>query len=73
MEGLKRRDEFVFRTARERAIPVLALPAGGYAANVRDTVIIHTNTVLACAPMRLTPEPSYANERAHSDVPGPNW
>ena len=47
IEGLKRRDEFVFRTARGRGIPVLALPAGGYASDVRDTVTIHCNTVLA--------------------------
>ena len=47
IEGLKRRDEFVFRTARERSIPVLALPAGGYASDVRDTVTIHCNSVLA--------------------------
>ncbi|HEX8710647.1 MAG TPA: histone deacetylase, partial [Terracidiphilus sp.] len=45
--GLKRRDELVFRTARVRRIPVLALPAGGYASNVRDTVTIHCNTVVA--------------------------
>jgi acetoin utilization deacetylase AcuC-like enzyme len=47
IEGLKRRDEFVFRTAKVRGIPVLALPAGGYAFDVRDTVTIHCNTVLA--------------------------
>jgi hypothetical protein len=45
--GLKRRDEFVFGTARARGIPVLALPAGGYASDVRDTVTIHCNTVVA--------------------------
>ncbi len=47
VEGLKRRDELVFRTASVRRIPVLALPAGGYASNVLDTVTIHCNTVLA--------------------------
>ena len=47
LEGLKRRDEFVFRAARKRRIPVLALPAGGYASDVRDTVAIHCNTVVA--------------------------
>jgi len=45
--GLGRRDELVFRTARARGIPVLALPAGGYAHEVRDTVTIHANTILA--------------------------
>jgi len=47
IEGLKRRDELVFRTARARGFPVLALPAGGYASDVRDTVTIHCNTVVA--------------------------
>jgi acetoin utilization deacetylase AcuC-like enzyme len=47
IDGLKRRDDFVFRTARARGIPVLALPAGGYASDVRDTVTIHCNTVSA--------------------------
>jgi acetoin utilization deacetylase AcuC-like enzyme len=47
IEGLKRRDEFVFRTARARGIPMLAVPAGGYASDVRDTVTIHCNTILA--------------------------
>ena len=47
IEGLKRRDEFLFRTARTRGIPVLALPAGGYASDVDDTVTIHCNTVVA--------------------------
>ncbi|HJY88468.1 MAG TPA: histone deacetylase [Candidatus Acidoferrales bacterium] len=47
VEGLRRRDELVFGTARARGIPVLALPAGGYASEVRDTVTIHANTILA--------------------------
>ena len=51
IEGLIRRDDFVFRTARAHGIPVLALPAGGYASDVRDTVTIHCNTVLAASRM----------------------
>src|SRR5438105_8798183 len=47
MEGLKRRDEFVFRVARARDIPVMVTFAGGYARNVEDTVTIHCNTVVA--------------------------
>ena len=47
IQGLKRRDEFVFRTARERKIPVMVTYAGGYARNVEDTVTIHANTVAA--------------------------
>jgi len=47
IEGLKRRDELVFRVARARNIPVMVTFAGGYAQNVEDTVTIHCNTVLA--------------------------
>jgi acetoin utilization deacetylase AcuC-like enzyme len=47
IEGLKRRDELVFRVARARSIPVMVTYAGGYAQNVEDTVMIHCNTVIA--------------------------
>jgi acetoin utilization deacetylase AcuC-like enzyme len=47
MEGLKRRDELVFRVARARDIPVMVTFAGGYAQRVEDTVEIHCNTVIA--------------------------
>jgi acetoin utilization deacetylase AcuC-like enzyme len=47
IEGLKQRDELVFRVARARDIPVMVTYAGGYANNVEDTVTIHTNTVIA--------------------------
>ena len=47
IEGLKRRDELVFRVARTRNIPVMVTYAGGYAQRVEDTVIIHCNTVIA--------------------------
>jgi acetoin utilization deacetylase AcuC-like enzyme len=47
MDGLKRRDELVFRVARARNIPVMVTYAGGYAQNVEDTVTIHSNTVIA--------------------------
>ena len=49
VEGLKRRDELVFRAARARGIPVMVTYAGGYAIRVEDTVTIHTNTVIAAA------------------------
>jgi len=49
IEGLKRRDELVFRAARARDIPVMVTYAGGYAQRVEDTVAIHANTVLAAA------------------------
>ncbi len=47
IDGLKRRDELVFRVARARNIPVMVTYAGGYALNVEDTVTIHCNTVIA--------------------------
>src|SRR6267142_3311612 len=47
IEGLKKRDELVFRVARARDIPVMVTYAGGYARNVEDTVTIHSNTVIA--------------------------
>jgi acetoin utilization deacetylase AcuC-like enzyme len=47
IEGLKKRDELVFRVARARDIPVMVTFAGGYARNVEDTVTIHCNTVVA--------------------------
>jgi acetoin utilization deacetylase AcuC-like enzyme len=47
IDGLKRRDELVFRVARARDIPVMVTFAGGYARNVEDTVSIHCNTVIA--------------------------
>jgi acetoin utilization deacetylase AcuC-like enzyme len=46
IEGLKKRDEMVFRVAKARGIPVMVTYAGGYARNVEDTVTIHCNTVI---------------------------
>ncbi len=47
LQGLKRRDELVFRVAKARNIPVMVTYAGGYADRVEDTVTIHCNTVIA--------------------------
>jgi len=47
IQGLKERDELVFRVARARNIPIMVTFAGGYAQNVEDTVSIHCNTVIA--------------------------
>ena len=47
IEGLKKRDELVFKVAKTRDIPVMVTYAGGYAQNVEDTVTIHSNTVMA--------------------------
>jgi acetoin utilization deacetylase AcuC-like enzyme len=47
IEGLKKRDELIFRVAKTRGIPVMVTYAGGYARIVEDTVTIHSNTVIA--------------------------
>jgi acetoin utilization deacetylase AcuC-like enzyme len=47
IDGLRKRDELVFRVARAREIPVMVTFAGGYAQRVEDTVTIHCNTVVA--------------------------
>ncbi len=47
IDGLKRRDELVFKVAKTRNIPVMVTYAGGYAHRVEDTVTIHCNTVQA--------------------------
>ncbi len=47
IEGLKKRDELVFRVAQAKNIPVMVTYAGGYAEKVEDTVTIHCNTVIA--------------------------
>jgi acetoin utilization deacetylase AcuC-like enzyme len=47
IDGLKRRDELVFRVAKTRGIPVMVTFAGGYARHIDDTVTIHSNTVVA--------------------------
>lgn len=47
IEGLKKRDELVFRVARAKSIPVMVTYAGGYAQKIEDTVTIHCNTVIA--------------------------
>jgi len=51
IEGLKKRDELVFRVARARHIPIMVTYAGGYAHRVEDTVTIHCNTVVAAKEM----------------------
>src|SRR5205807_1755970 len=43
--GLEERDRLVIGTARQAAIPVAVVLAGGYARNVEDTITIHANTV----------------------------
>jgi acetoin utilization deacetylase AcuC-like enzyme len=47
IDGLKRRDELVFKVAYARDVPVMVTFAGGYAQKIDDTVTIHCNTVAA--------------------------
>ena len=47
IEGLKKRDDLVFRVAKTQGIPVMVTYAGGYAQRIEDTVTIHCNTVVA--------------------------
>jgi acetoin utilization deacetylase AcuC-like enzyme len=45
--GLAKRDELVIAAARDSHVPIVVVLAGGYAADVRDTVDIHVNTIRA--------------------------
>ena len=49
LDGLKQRDELVFRAAHAKDIPIMVTLAGGYANRLEDTVTIHCNTVVAAA------------------------
>lgn len=50
MAGLRERDELVLTACRAQGIPVVTVMSGGYAADIRDTVEIHSNTIrAACA------------------------
>lgn len=46
-EGMLRRDETVFETAKSHGVPVFVTLAGGYARELNDTVTLHLNTVRA--------------------------
>lgn len=45
IDGLRARDEFVFKICKSNSIPVAAVLAGGYARDIEDTVLIHYNTI----------------------------
>ena len=47
LEGLRARDAMVLGQSQERGVPAAITLAGGYARRVEDTVLIHSNTVLA--------------------------
>jgi acetoin utilization deacetylase AcuC-like enzyme len=48
-EGLRERDRFTLTACREAGVPVAVVMAGGYGANVHDTVDIHFQTVSTAA------------------------
>jgi acetoin utilization deacetylase AcuC-like enzyme len=47
LDGLRGRDEAVYRACLERGVPVAATLGGGYAIDVNDTIAIHVETVRA--------------------------
>jgi acetoin utilization deacetylase AcuC-like enzyme len=47
LAGLRERDRIVIENARRCRIPVAVVLAGGYAAEIEDTVRIHLNTIRA--------------------------
>ncbi|HEX8069706.1 MAG TPA: histone deacetylase [Pyrinomonadaceae bacterium] len=47
LAGLRARDELVLAECRARGVPVVTVMAGGYAADINDTVEIHCNTIRA--------------------------
>jgi len=68
-EGLRERDRIVIDGARRLGIPVLVVLAGGYAADVEDTVEIHLNTIREAVRAQrrtspfLSPRPTSAGKR----------
>ncbi len=49
IDGLRERDRLVLESARRLRIPVAVVLAGGYAADIEDTVAIHLNTIREAA------------------------
>lgn len=47
IEGLRARDERVLAECRARRVPIVTTMSGGYAADINDTVEIHSNTIRA--------------------------
>lgn len=63
IKGLRARDEFVLARCRDRRIPVVTVMSGGYAADINDTVEIHSNTIRAAhavfPPQQVMPQPGH--------------
>jgi acetoin utilization deacetylase AcuC-like enzyme len=49
IDGLRRRDAFVFAQCHARRVPVVVTMAGGYAADIEAIVTIHANTIREAA------------------------
>jgi acetoin utilization deacetylase AcuC-like enzyme len=49
IEGLRRRDEYVFNQCRARRLPVVVTMGGGYATDIDAIVTIHANTIREAA------------------------
>jgi len=47
IQGLRERDEMALRECRTRGVPIATVMSGGYAADIKDTVEIHCNTIRA--------------------------
>jgi len=47
VNGIRKRDAFVFGECRRSVVPVAAVLSGGYAKNFKDTILIHANTLTA--------------------------
>jgi acetoin utilization deacetylase AcuC-like enzyme len=65
--GLAERDALVVGAARADAVPLVTVLAGGYAADVRDTVDIHIATVRAMANGRDSPRGHPSERTARSE------
>ncbi len=66
-EGLRKRDRIVLDGARRLGIPVLVVLAGGYAADVEDTVDIHLNTIREAARAQRRTFPLLSPRSASAD------
>jgi acetoin utilization deacetylase AcuC-like enzyme len=47
IDGLRRRDETILQFAKTKNVPIVTVMSGGYAADIKDTVEIHCNTIRA--------------------------
>jgi acetoin utilization deacetylase AcuC-like enzyme len=65
-DGLAERDRQVFDALRERGIPVAVSMAGGYGADIDDTVAVHLRTVVEASRSAALWRPSSLAARGHT-------